>query len=90
MKIVKVIQEAHEDGISFIAYANNGLNIISTGHDGFVKIWDLRNYKVVAEIENGKNKKYDEGIICLATHSQAPFFASGGADCIINIYELNL
>lgn len=73
-----------------MVFTNNGLNVISGGHDGAVKVWDMRNFKSVAEIKNGHQKKYEEAVMCLTCHSSVPFFASGGADCLINIYELNL
>ncbi len=69
---------------------NSGLHVISSGHDGAVKVWDLRNFKTIAESKKDNYRKYDEGVMCLAAHNNVPFFASGGADCLINIYELNL
>jgi striatin 1/3/4 len=68
--------------------SNGGLNLISGSHDGTIKIWDLRNYKVTGEFTKAHQRKYDEGVMCIAAHSKMPFFASGGADCTINIYEL--
>lgn len=68
---------------------NGGLSMISGSHDGSIKMWDLRNYKNSAEITKAHDKKYDEGVMCISSHNNVPFFASGGADCIINIYELN-
>jgi striatin 1/3/4 len=64
--------------------------MISGSHDGSVKVWDLRNYKTVGEVKAAHTKKYDEAVMCLTAHNNVPFFASGGADCLINIYELNL
>lgn len=81
--------EAHTDGISSISYSNSGMSLITGSHDGSIKIWDLRNYKVSGEIAQAHGKKYDESVMCIASHNKIPFFASGGADCIINIYELN-
>jgi hypothetical protein len=41
-------------------------------------------------IGRAHGRKFDEGVMCLAVHpdSSAPFFASGGADSLVNIYEL--
>jgi striatin 1/3/4 len=91
-KIIKTINDAHSDSVSCIKFGqqNGGLNVISGSHDGSIKIWDLRNYQSIAEVSKAHGRKYDEGTLCLDTHANVPFFASGGADCIVNIYELNL
>lgn len=91
-KIVKTINDAHSESVSCVNFANHngGLSMITGSHDGSVRIWDLRNYKNTAEIQKAHSRKYDEGVMCVATHNNIPFFASGGADCMINIYELNL
>jgi striatin 1/3/4 len=79
-------------GVSKVLFANSGLHLISAGNDGAVRIWDLRNHQLVQEVHQGvaHHKKYDEAVLGLAIHPEAPFFASAGADCIVNIYELNL
>ena len=72
---------------------NGALHIITGGHDGLIKIWDIRNYQCVAEvssIKNGHQRKFDEGVMCLSAHPDAPFIASGGSDCVVNMYEVNL
>ena len=88
--MLKTLTDGHEDGVSSLIYANSGLNLISSSHDGSVKVWDLRNWKLVGDLTSAHSKKFDEGAMCLASHSHAPFFASGGADCLINIFEFNL
>lgn len=91
-KIVKTLADVHNDSVSCIKFGtqNNGLNVITGSHDGSIKIWDLRNHQCAAEVSKAHGRKYDEGVLCIDTHSSVPFFASGGADCLINIYELNL
>lgn len=91
-RIVKTLSDAHKDSVSSVKFAasNGGLNLITGSHDGSIKIWDLRNYKCVAEVSKAHNRKFDEGVLSIDCHSNIPFFASGGADCVINIYELNL
>ena len=64
--------------------------MITGSHDGSIKVWDLRNYRVVAELSKAHQRKYEESVMCLAAHTSVPFFASGGADCVVNIYELNI
>jgi len=90
-KIVKTITDAHKESVSSVSFANHsgGLNLISGSHDGSVNLMDLRNYRTTATIPKAHGKKYDEGVMCIASHSKIPFFATGGADCNISIYELN-
>lgn len=81
-----------QEGVTSIMFVNSGLNLISSSHDGSVRVYDIRgtsSSKIVSEMKKAHGRKFDEGAMCLAAHSHAPFFASGGADCIINIFELN-
>lgn len=68
-KIVKTINDAHSDSVSCVSFGNHngGLNMITGSHDGSIKIWDLRNYRNVAEIQKAHNKKFDEGVLCVAS-----------------------
>ena len=72
--------------------SNGAIHFVSGGHDGTIKVWDMRTFKTIAEIskKGAHKRKFDEGVMCLASHPEAPFFASGGADCLVNIYELNV
>lgn len=47
---------------------------------------------MVQEVKNlvAHKAKYDEGVMGLAVHPDMPIFASGGADCLVNLYDLNL
>ncbi len=106
-KLQKTFNEAHKgsspqtQGASTLAFTNSGLHLISAGHDGTVKLWDLRSTagnsnKPMHEYVSTPNKgvahgrKFDEGVMCLAVHpdSAQPFFVSGGADSAVNVYEL--
>jgi len=88
-KAVKTL--AHSAGAaSQVKFANGGLHLISGGHDGSVKIWDMRTHRVLQEVRSAHQRKFDEAVMSLALHPEAPFFASGGADCVVNIYELRL
>ena len=87
-KVVKNIGDAHSDGISSVVFSNSGLHMITGCHNGSLKVWDVRTYKCVSELKEAHLRKYDEGVMCIATHQSMPFFATGGADSIINIFEL--
>jgi WD40 repeat protein len=64
------------------------MHLISGSHDGSIKVWDLRNYRCVSEVENAHARKYDESVMCLNVFGNSPFFGSGGGDSTVNIYEL--
>ena len=86
--MVKQYDNAHSDSCSAIDIHPNGLHIISGGHDGVVRVWDLRMHKEVAS-GTGHTKKYEEAVMCVAVNSKKPMFGSGGADCLVNIYDFN-
>lgn len=90
------IDKAHAGGAStlLVEPQSGGLHVVTGGHDGAVKVWDIRNYQCIAETQAGKSgahhlRKFDEGVLCLAAHPEAPFVASGGADCLVNMYEMS-
>lgn len=80
----------NQSGVSASLFANSGLNLISGGHDGSINLWDLRTNKVVQELRTAHSTKFEEGVMGLAVHHDIPFFASAGADSLVNIFELNL
>ena len=93
-KSVKVLPGAHGSpsiGASAVLFTKSGLEMLSGAHDGSVKVWDLRTYRPIQEIEGGvaHQRKYGEGVTFIAEHPEAPFFGTGGADCLVNLYELN-
>ena len=40
--VVKTIPAAHTDAVSCLGISNTGLQLVSGGHDGNLKVWDLR------------------------------------------------
>lgn len=77
----------HTDSVSALANSYDGNHLISGGHDGNLRWWDIRKltqqclYDIPAH-----RKKYDEGINFIATHPAGNIFASCGADSIIKIF----
>ncbi len=65
---------------------SNGIYFVSGGDDEKLKVWDLRKFKPVAEIEANK-QKFGEGVLCVAAHKTKKIFASGGGDGIVKQYE---
>ena len=51
-QVNKTIQKAHQDAISTIGFTNSGMHLITGGHDGGVKIWDIRNMTEVFSMED--------------------------------------
>lgn len=41
-KIVGALDRAHSEAISSVVATNSGLHLISGGHDGSLKVWDMR------------------------------------------------
>jgi striatin 1/3/4 len=91
-KLTKTLSQAHKSGVSAALFVNSGLHLLTGGHDGSVRVWDLRTNRVVQEVRGGTahKVKYEEAVMGLAVHPDMPFFASGGADSLVNLYELNL
>jgi WD40 repeat protein len=97
-KTIEHISEAHRDSISSLQFPSSSSYLSSSpflfltgSHDGSVKVWDLRVFKTVQEDKQAHQKKYDEAVLAISIcEGNAPFFASSGADGLVNIYELGL
>ena len=98
--VVKSIPSAHSDAVSCLGISNTGLQLLSGGHDGHLKVWDLRKMdepdadkqvqttEPLHVVQNAHKMKYDEGVQGLMIHPTQPFVATGGADSIIQVFEL--
>ena len=59
--------------------------IVSGGHDGAVRVWDIRTFQLLHDMATHR-RKYEEGTLALAAcPTQMPLLVSGGADSIIKI-----
>jgi striatin 1/3/4 len=76
----------HTDSISEICIDRSGFYMVSTGHDGSLRSWDLRKFHCLHEITLNR-KKYDESIFCAAFSRNEEMLAIGGADSIIKILD---
>ena len=50
-QVVGKIDKAHVGGAStlLVEPQSGGLHVVTGGHDGAVKVWDIRNYQCIAE-----------------------------------------
>ena len=78
--------KAHEDGISSIEIFKEDVQIVTGGHDSWVKVWDTRKMNTVFTYEQ-KEKKYDEGVLCLGVNSRIEGFFSGGVDGALRSFQ---
>lgn len=58
--------------------------LISGGHDGAIRAWDLRTFQCIYDTV-AHRRKYDEGVLSLAQSPNLSLLASGGADSLIKI-----
>lgn len=75
---------AHSDSVTSILFRPEGFELVSCGHDGNLRFWDLRKYKCVSDVAVHM-KKYDEGALCLAQNKEEDLLCVGGADGIVKI-----
>lgn len=53
--------EAHADAVTGVA-ADDQYTLFTVSHDGCLKVWDLRNYKCLQNIQECHQQKFDENI----------------------------
>jgi len=53
--------------VTGISIHPDGKHFSSIGHDGYLRIWDLRNYEVMQEYK-AHNEKYNESGMAVAHH----------------------
>lgn len=62
----------------------DSFELMSCGHDGSFRIWDLKKYRCVNDIAVHM-KKYDESALCLALHKHENIVAVSGADGAVKL-----
>jgi striatin 1/3/4 len=97
MKIVNTLKNAHSDSVSSVTFSPFNTNcVISGGHDGSIRTWDLRKLDnstsastaLVAEIREAHESKYNEAVQCITAHQTAPLIATGGSDSLVKMFEI--
>lgn len=80
-RAVVIFPGAHEFGSTAVAFNPTGTHVVSGGHQGDVKLWDVRNQKLLAEA-----KPHDGSIRAIAVASQS-LFATGSDDGKIVVWN---
>jgi len=76
---------AHSDGVTGVQFGGDSFELLSTSHDGSLRVWDLRKYRCVSDTVIHL-KKYDEGALCLSLSGDGQL-AVGGADGSIKLLQ---
>jgi striatin 1/3/4 len=84
-KLIKTVT-AHTDAVTGLSLKANKHHLVSVGHDGSVRTWDIRKYQCIHETPAHK-KKFDEAIHTVTHHDKLPLLATGGADGIVKIFQ---
>ena len=76
-KQVKTIV-GHSDAITslLLIHKQGQEMLISGGHDGCVRAWDIRTFQCIFD-STVHRRKYDEGVLSLAACEKYPLIASG-------------
>ncbi len=75
---------AHSDAVTSVLFRPDEFELVSCGHDGNLRFWDLRKYKFISDVAVHM-KKYDEGALCLAQNKEEDQLCVGGADGLVKI-----
>jgi striatin 1/3/4 len=74
----------HTDSVATVAVDPTGMLLVSGGHDGSIRLWDVRTYQCLQEMP-AHRKKYDEGVFCVKYSPDGRLLSSGGADSLVKI-----
>ena len=65
----------------------NGSVFLSGSHDNSIRMWDISTKNCIQDISSAHRKKFDESVLSMSHHSNTSYFASGGADSLVKVYQ---
>jgi len=74
--------EGHSNSILRVGFINNGLQVISAGSDGLMKIWDLKRNECLATLD-----EHSDRIWALVIQNDGDRIITGDASAIIKIWK---
>jgi striatin 1/3/4 len=78
---------AHTDSVSTLCQGLRDYEFFSGSHDGSLRCWDLRMFKLLYDIP-AHRKKYDEGLLSIKIIKESKLVLTSGADGIIKAFNL--
>lgn len=79
---------AHPDAVTSIDIDGGGLNLVSGGHDGSVRFWDILESRTCTQEIAAHRVKSGEGVLSVKYHPNLPYCASAGADGLVKLYSM--
>jgi U3 small nucleolar RNA-associated protein 13 len=74
--------EGHSNSILRVGFINNGLQVVSAGSDGLIKIWDLKRNECLATLD-----EHSDRIWALAIKNDGDRIITGDASATIKIWK---
>ncbi|KAI8575566.1 hypothetical protein K450DRAFT_261266 [Umbelopsis ramanniana AG] len=79
---------AHLDGVTALDIDPSGITLVSGGHDGSIRLWDISSTsRSCVQEYTAHRRKADEGVLSVQFHKELPWLVSGGADGIVKAYH---
>ncbi|ORY99284.1 WD40-repeat-containing domain protein [Syncephalastrum racemosum] len=78
---------AHMDAVAALDIDPSGSTLVSGGHDGSIRLWDMNQAKTCIQEFSAHRKKADEGVMSVQYHERMPWMVSGGADGQVKVYH---
>jgi len=78
---------AHTDSVSYVRCGIDENQIFSSSHDGSLRSWDIRKFKLLYDIP-AHRKKNDEGCLSISTNLHYQVIITTGADGLIKFFKI--